>query len=204
MRGEAMGKIVEFLQSDGEDLSTFDALEFFAREGDWQTIKYSGKVKSLSAWEIDPQFKSALEKNLPNAEIRIGDSYELAKEGNYREKFNFLVIDNPQYLFGLDKEYCEHFEALESAFPMCDSSRDCFIVFNINSKPFDYDSLVDWQERRNNYYGINDASKLDIEKTQAFYISKFKDFGFEVEYCKVFHRNPEYLHYLLFKFRKEN
>ena len=93
MRGEAMKNIVSWIKSKNISLGDMSALEFFAREGDWQTVEYCHEVKSLDAWEIDSQFKAALLRNLPNANITIGDSYELAKIKENHEKFNFIVID---------------------------------------------------------------------------------------------------------------
>ena len=73
-----MRAICEELNRRGYDLSRYDALEFFAREGDWQTLSYADRVRSVEAWEIDPAYEEGLRRNLPQAVIRIGNSFELA------------------------------------------------------------------------------------------------------------------------------
>ena len=63
-----MREVVEQLEANfGFPLSEADALELFAREGDWQTVSYAPHVKTLEAWEINPQFREALKRNLPHA-----------------------------------------------------------------------------------------------------------------------------------------
>lgn len=44
-----------------------DALEVFAREGDWVTYKYAPYVKSVEAWEINPSYLPKLQTNIPKA-----------------------------------------------------------------------------------------------------------------------------------------
>ena len=116
----------------GVDIGSFMALEFFARKGNWHTLSYSNKVKSITAWEIDSKFSNDLRKNLPNSIIRIGDSFELAKEAQYSNSFNFIVFDNPQRIFG---NYCEHFECL-SLIPFLISNDGGVVIFNINRAIF--------------------------------------------------------------------
>ena len=75
MRGEAMSRVVTKLKEKNIDLANYSVLEFFAREGDWQTLAYFPHVKSLTAWEIDPAFEDRLRQNLNGAEVEIGDSH---------------------------------------------------------------------------------------------------------------------------------
>ena len=92
---EPMRRVVAKLEGFGVELDKLDGLEFYAREGDWQTISYSGRLSTLHAWEIDPDRETALRRNLPRAIIRIGDSYELALLPEYQHKFSFINFDNP-------------------------------------------------------------------------------------------------------------
>jgi len=189
-----MGRIISVLKGKGVNFSKIDALEFFARDGSWQTIRYSNKVKSLTAWEIDHQYESELRKNLPNAIIEIENSFLLTKKKKYENLFDFIVFDNPQMIYG---DYCEHFECLE-LLPLLIKKEGGIVVFNINHSPFDYDSKSLWGLRRKKYYD-KDASNLKIEFLLKFYEDKFSDLGFDTNFSFEEKRNDEYLSYLVYK-----
>ena len=192
MRGEAMRRVCDRLDKMGEPLGNYQALEFFARRGDWQTTVYASKVKSLHAWEIASEFEMALKRNLPRAEIRIGDSYKLAQEKCNQGKFDFIVFDNPQNVFG---DRCEHFEALPLTPQLI--TEQGVVIFNINRRPFDYEKSPEWQKRRSEYYKC-DASILDGGFLLAFYSRKFATMGLKVRFSFEQQRNKEYLSYLVF------
>ena len=191
MRGQAMKKVCNKLVLYGEDLSRMDALEFFARTGEWQTIEYVNQVNSLSAWEISPEYEKSLRENLPNANIEIDDSFSLAKDKKYRNKFQFIVFDNPQNVFN---SYCEHFEAIELV-PLLSKGKS-IVIFNVNLNPFNYDSSPEWKSRRQEYYG-SDADSLSIDFLIGFYKRKFIDMGLDIRFCFEEKRNDEYLSYLV-------
>lgn len=196
MRGEAMKRICCKLEDKGYNLSTINALEFFAREGDWQTIVYAGKVKTLCAWEIDPKFENMLKKNLPKAEIEIGDSFILARKPQNRRRFDMIVFDNPQALYGKKNQYCEHFEALE-AVPYLLSEQG-IVIFNINYKPFDFDDQKEWQRRRERFYGLQNTSILATDFLLRFYGCFFQGKKFNTKFSFIENRNDDYLAYLVF------
>jgi histidinol phosphatase-like enzyme len=84
----AIKKILSHLEDDGVSLKELTALDFFAREGDWQTHQVAKKVSKIHAWEIDSKFEKKLRDNLPsNAEIVIGDSFETSKSN--KEIFDY-------------------------------------------------------------------------------------------------------------------
>ena len=133
MRGEALNNVVQYLQTKRRlDFSQLNALEFFARKGNWHTLSYANKVSSITAWEIEAEFRNDLITNIPHAAIRIGDSFGLAKEGQYSNSFSLIVFDNPQGVFG---KYCEHFECL-NLIPDLLSKDGGVVIFNINKTPF--------------------------------------------------------------------
>ena len=196
MQGKAMGEIVSFLESKGVEFSKLDALEFFARDASWQATKYSGKVRSMAAWEIDSQYEVDLRKNLPMATIAIGDSFILAKEDKYANLFDFIVFDNPQ---GVYAEHCEHFECIDLV-PYLIKKQGGLVVFNINRTPFNYDKNSTWGKRRVEYYG-QDASDLEAGFLLNFYKHKFSRLGMDVEFSFEQKRNEEYLSYLILKLK---
>jgi len=192
MRGQAMKQVCSQLEVLGEPLSKYRALEFFARSGDWQTVAYAHKVKTLTAWEIDPMFEPQLRLNFPSADITIGDSFMLANKKDFKHAFEFIVIDNPQGIYG---KYCEHFEAL-NLLPNLMSRRGV-VVFNVNRKPFNYSHDLLWQKRRHDYYKM-DASNMDVDYLLEYYEKIFSELLFRSRFSFEVKRNNEYLSYLVF------
>jgi hypothetical protein len=154
-------------------LKNMTALDFFAREGDWQTQYYAKKVKKLYAWEVDPIFEQKLKSNLPKGtEITIGNSFALAKEKN--NFFDLVVLDNPQGCYGNNNMYCEHFEAIDPALELLKFNGG-LLIFNVKTTPFNYEDKIEWQKRRNDFYSMEDCSDLNKEFIFDFYEKYFSE-----------------------------
>jgi hypothetical protein len=165
------------------------SLDFFAREGDWQTQHYASLVAKVHAWEIDPRFEQNLRNNLPdNASVCIGDSFELArKKNNY---FDMIVVDNPQGCFGENNMYCEHFEAIEVALNLMKADGG-LLIFNVKTEPFSYQSKLEWQSRRNKFYSVSDASYLSGDFIINFYKNFFRERGYKTKFIFLEKRPQE-------------
>lgn len=200
MKSDAMRNIIQKVDKILK-LSDMTVLEFFAREGDWQTLDYVDHIKELHAWEIDPQYEPNLRNNLPDAKVRIGDSYTMARELQFKEKFDFIVLDNPQNVFG---PYCEHFEALPLVKDLFKPQRDLLLIFNINKHPFNFDAHVLWKKRRNEYYGVDNTGDLKLDFLDDFYHKKFQSMGFEIKDSFNEARDSQYLYYKVFVMRKKS
>jgi hypothetical protein len=201
MFGEAIGKVCARLKSDGIDMRKLSALDFFAREGDWQTVVYAREVGVLEAWEINSQFQAGLQRNLPGAKVRIVDSYVYGAQT--KDRFDFLVLDNPQATFGPNGRYCEHFEALPIALRLLKPR--AFLIFNLNWAPFNFEMQAEWQRRRAEFYGVEDTSSLSLECfLLPFYQTYFEEHGFEVIQRFVQPRNNEYLAYAIFQLQPKD
>lgn len=185
MRDVAIKEIVRRLSENNIDLTSMKALDFFAREGDWQTSYYANIVSEVHAWEIDPSFESALRSNLPsNAKIVIGDSHALAAVCD--TKFNLIVLDNPQGCYG--NGYCEHFEALDAIVPLLTDSS--LLIFNVKTKPFNYEDKREWKRRRDSYYG-REASELSEDFVKSFYEALLLRKGFDTKFSFIVKRPQE-------------
>lgn len=200
MRGRAMKKVVAIFQKEGIDLSKMRALEVFSRDGSWQTICYADKVKSLDAWEINPIYIKKLKINLPKANIKKTNSIEEIKKKSYKSKYNFIVIDNPQGCFGVNNEYCEHFDIIPHICTLL--HREGILVFNINKNPFSLDNFPEWKKRRALFYGRKRTNKLSIKWLLAFYKKIFYKEGYEELFSFSISRGDfkhnDYLHYLVY------
>ena len=192
MRGKAMSLIMNQLNRMGTDISGLKALEFFARKGNWHTLSYANKVNSIEAWEIEAKFSNDLIVNIPHSSIRIGNSFEIAKESQYSNFFNLIVFDNPQGVFG---KYCEHFECINLTSVLILQSGG-LVIFNIIKAPFNYVKDSIWAKKRSKYYDTTDASKLDANFLLNFYEDKFESLGFRTVFSFEQQRNKEYLSYL--------
>ena len=206
-----MAELIEKLKQHGIKVEELVALEMFGRGGNWHTKSYADKVKSLEVWEIDEKWKNELQKNLLNAKIKIQDSIRTIRDNDNLERFSFVVIDNPQMLYGplqgnLEPEYCEHFEVLKNIDKILAS--DVIIVFNVNLKPFDYDKWQLWKNRREIFYGNTDTSNLSLDFSLQFYKTFFENINFEVlfyTYVKRATPNPlEILYYFAYHLRKKD
>ncbi len=206
MKEVAIKKICDILENKyGVELNKKTALDFFARSGDWQTKYYAKKVKQIYAWEIDKRFENELKINLPeNAVTEIGDSFLLSKKFENLNFFDFIVIDNPQGCYGKEESLCEHFEALPLCLKLL-NQEDGLIVFNIKTKPFNYDDKAKWQMRRNIFYEKEDCSKLSKKFILNFYKNYFKKHKFDCEYMFLEKRPQESgLYALVAKVKKIN
>lgn len=196
-----MRKVVKRVEELGVDLKKYDGLEFYAREGDWQTVSYSDQLASLHAWEIDPEREKALRRNLPNAQIRIGNSYELACLPEYQKKFNFINFDNPQATFGCNNEYCEHFEALpliENLIP-----DQGIVVFDVNYNPYNYKYNNVWRKRRDSFYKKTDTSRLSFEFIKSHYEDYFLKMGFVNKFSFIEDRHDGHFAYCVMKLNRK-
>jgi hypothetical protein len=199
---EPMRRVVVRLRRQGVDLGRLRALEFFAREGDWQAVSYAPEVASLDAWEINPQCEPGLRRNLPQATIRIGDSYALARLPEYAGRFDLVVMDNPQVTFGPRGEHCEHFDALDLV-PVLLAPRG-IVVFNVNHSPYGYDRQPEWQRRRQAYYGVEQTAHLELDFLESFYRRLFHARGYDITFLLFEPRHEPAIAYCVMELRRNS
>lgn len=198
-----MNELIKKLEQKGIKFENLNALEVFGRAGDWHTTSYANKVKHLEVWEIDSKWENELKYNLPNAKIKIQDSIRTIYGNSDLEKFSFVVIDNPQMLYGpqsenLEPSYCEHFEVLKKIDRIAAS--DSIIVFNVNLRPYDYEKWSQWKKRRENFYGNVDTSNMSLDFLLNFYKKFFENMNFKVIFYTFVKRKTPNLNEELYYF----
>jgi len=204
MMEEPIDIVVKRLKDKGVPLSTYDALEACAREGNWHTQGFANEVKTLEAWEINPACENKLRQNLPNAKVTITDATQQIKKPNYRGKFNFIVLDCPMACFGEENRYSEHFEMIHDVPSI---ARDNFVLlFNVNKSPYDYDRHPAWKKRRKQFYGIDRTESISLEFLENHYKKLFDSMKLNVldsfyESRREYEKN-DFLYYMCFILQK--
>ena len=180
----AIKRAIDLLTNEWKiDTSNFIALDLFARDASWQTKFYANKVKQIHAWEIEEKFKKDLLKILPkNAVVSIVDSHEMIHKDN--NEYDMIVLDNPQGCYGSRKQYCEHFDLLSPALKKL--SESAVLIFNVKTKPFNYEEKFKWKKRRSDFYNLQDTRDIPLDFMKNFYENMFKSKGFEIsQSCSI-------------------
>jgi hypothetical protein len=196
--------VVSRLRSMNIDLSKMNALEFGAKDGLGHAPALQKHVGSYEAWEIEESNRISLETNLPGARIVIGDGFDLAKERE-REKttYDLIVFDCPQNIFGREGQYCDHMEALELVRTLM--SDEGVVVFNVKTKPYDFDQSPKWQARRNDYYQMKVTANLTLGFVEAFYDLLFyrMDMGIQNRFVVPRPQEPN-LFYVVYQLKRRS
>jgi len=192
VRDHAIKKICwRLTASHGVSLGKMTALDFFAREGDWQTQYIAERVNKMYAWEVNEEFEPNLRLNLPdNSVIQMGDSHILALKLDTPRIFDMVIYDNPQGCYGKDNEYCEHFDALP-LLPLLLKEEGGVVILNVKAQPFNYEDKLDWQCRRNTFYAIDDTSNVPLDFLQHHYQAYFESLGYGTEFSFMIVRPQE-------------
>ena len=179
------------------NLNECDALDIFAREGNWISNELLGKVKSLEAWEIEPKFIEKLKLNLPNSKVYCRDSIKFINTTKYN-KFNLLIIDNGLNCYGKNNEFCEHFDFIYNIGNVVKDK--CFVIFNVLLTPSNIENFPEWGERRNNFYKVKNTNQLSTSFISKFYQELFNSIGFKtINYhsiCREYNKDKEHLFFV--------
>jgi len=179
-------------------------LEAFSNTGGHQAPAYYPYSSYFEAWEITPKYEKDLHKNLPNATIKITDSF---KEVNLcNRKFNMIVLDAHMGIFGDKDQYCEHFEILPQIFKLC--MDECVLVFNVmpfceNKWKQKYETVFREKHlnKRKAFYNCTDANNVPYEFMTEFYTQLCIKNGFNVDW--VFYHQRHLLHYCVIRIIKQ-
>jgi hypothetical protein len=167
-----MEKVLFKLKYKKVKLRNLDALELFARMGTDHTLDYKNKVKSIEAWEIEESYEVALRYTLPEAKVKITNTFKEVKETN--KKYGFVVCDNWMSTYGPNDAYCEHFELFPDIFNLL--TNQAILIVNVIpfvSKPdkekrpslFNNEQL----KRRKIFYKTEHPENLSLKEIASIY-----------------------------------
>ncbi len=197
---EATNELITKLEDKGINFENYSAIELFGRDASWQTKLFAKKVKTLEVWEINNEFEKQLKENLPESKVKIIDSIKTLKENDNFHSFDLILIDNPNNTYGLNGEYCEHFDILGNIVKLID--KKAVVIFNVNRKPFNYSRFPDWKKRRDEFYDIKDTENVSIEELLTFYEEFFKKMRlkviFSINVVRVLFEEIDTNHYFAF------
>jgi len=192
-------KVLEKI-NDHYSLKDCRALEAFAYQGNLQAIAYRHLPKYHEAWEIAEDCKPHLEKNLPNATIRITNSFEEVLR--CKQKFNFINVDTHQGIFG---NYCENFEFFPLLFNVAED--ECIVNLNVipnaSSKwKRKYTDLFNEEHlaRRKAFYKTNQPEEVSLTEMLKVYGDIAANFGYEIVWHEYLQRTLTY--YLVLHLKK--
>ncbi|WP_394884626.1 nucleoside-diphosphate sugar epimerase/dehydratase [Clostridium butyricum] len=177
------------------------ALETFGGTGESVDQFYVDKVKELDVWEIEKAFEKKLRENLPNANIKITDSFKEIKE--IKKKYNMILMDNPMSTFG---EHCQHFDMYMECFKVMRD--ECIVIFdiipnlqNIDEK-FEYIKTTEHLLSRKLFYRFNNPLNIPIEIMIQTYREIANKNGFNIEWHFTEERSGNFIQYLVLKLKR--
>ncbi len=190
-----MHAVVRELIHRGVAMDELDALEVFAGTGSFHTMSYASKVRSLTAWEIDPTCEPALKKNLPVALVKITDSFVEVKRTS--STFNLIVVDNPMSTFG---EYCEHFDLFPDIYRL--ARRPAILMIDVipevppsGRKRYPYLFSERHLTRRRDFYQSEHPEKISLGEMALTYSNRARANGYNV--CWHFFIKRTFVYYLI-------
>jgi hypothetical protein len=202
LRPTPMQCVLAGLRTRGIRLCRLDALEVFAFEGAWHTRDYARRVRSLEAWEIEPACEDKLRANLPQAVIKIVDSY--AEIRTTPKKFGLVVVDNPFSVYGPGDSYCEHFPLFPAVFRVL--KNEAVLVLNVVPAvsasfraKYPYVFNAPHLAARRAFYQTDTPERLDLDELAAAYARHAAASGFVLQWYFEQERTNSDVRYLALK-----
>jgi hypothetical protein len=177
-------RVVKGLKRRSVDLRTRNGLDVYGGTGFRTTKHYAPLLRSLEVWEINPNFEPELRRNLPNACVKIVDSYEEINRAH--GKYSFIHVDSPVSTHG---GHVEHFDLFPHIFRLMDD--DSVLVIHVISQADprtsahpDYTDLLDEARvaRRSSFYETEQSDNIPLEQLAAHYRRLMEKNGLTLEW----------------------
>jgi len=198
-----MQRVLRELEWRRIDLGDLRAIELFGGSGAFHTLDYAPRVKSLEVWEINPELEARLAGNLPEAKIRITDTYSEIKDASKR--YDLIICDNPMSLHGSGDGHCEHFDLFPHIFRIAADS--AVLILNIiprldnrARKRFPYLFNETQLAARREFYCVEHPENISPDIMISIYTKLASESGFTVEW--TFLQRRHFVYYLVMRIRK--
>lgn len=170
-------QIFKDIEKKGVVLKGMKALEVFGGTGEVHTRDYASKVGSLEVWEIDLERENLLRKNLPQAKIKITDSFEEIKRTP--NKYDIVVIDNYASFCG---NYCEHFDLFPAVFRILEDS--AIIILNVTPNVYESakERYQDHLKRRKSFYKTERPENISFDEMIQIYDRLIQENGYHLRW----------------------
>jgi hypothetical protein len=194
-------RVVRALRRRGVDISTMRALEVFGFTGERFTKYYAPLVASLEVWEKQAPYEAGLRRNLPEAEIKITDSF--AEVARCERTYDLIVVDNP---IG----ELEHFDLFPHLFRL--ASQDAVLVLLVTPEAdartrAHYPGVMSRNQlaRRRAFYRTDEPEHIPLQRMVQRYAQLAGECGFALRWAFSVQRSelfgaiprPLSLHYLV-------
>ncbi len=167
-----MQKIFRAIQQQGIRLETVDALEVFGGDGHNHTKDLASAVASLEIWEIKPEHEAVLQKNFPEATIKITDSY--AEINRTSKKYGLVVVDNTTIAYN---RY-EHFDLFPALFQVLVDP--ALVILNVI--PSTASNNSEHLKRRQEFYKVVNPAEISLHEVEKIYRSMAAENNWHVEW----------------------
>jgi hypothetical protein len=188
-----MQRLLRQLRQREVRLDELRALEIFGHTGEFHTLDYASLVASVEVWEIDVDCEPSLRRNLPEAEVKITDSYAELQRTDRR--YDLVVVDNPLGLWG--GGHREHFDLFPDLFRVC--ADPAILVVNVipNLRPrerrrWDYVFNEEHLAARRDFYGTDQPQDVSLDAMEARYRELCADNGRDVDWVFFVRRHSVY------------
>ena len=175
-------------------------LELFGCHGLWTTADYIEYCSKLDFYEVNPYYAQIAKKRF-GAKIVLHqeDSIERVQSGSIKERYNFIVIDNPaKSPYGsdvLETSYFENFSLFPDIFSVCGD--EAVLLINLLCNPYKYCERVscqrpgdDWIKERRNFFSCSkkEDTTVTVARGLESYINKIPS-NFKCTFSFVLPRN---------------
>jgi hypothetical protein len=182
-----MRRVMRELTRRGVDVSSLRALEMFGGNGRGHTVDYAPYVASTEVWEIDPAFAPVLRQNLPEATVKIVDSF--AEIEVSQNKFDLVLVDPPYEMFG---GHCEHFDIFPGVFRIL-KPFSILVLCNVRLNVVMSTRYSDRHlEIRKSFYEVDDPTRIPLDQMLKIYNQLFLRHGYESKWWVLQDRNLMY------------
>jgi hypothetical protein len=196
-----MKRLLRGLRARGVELDRLEAVEVFGGTGELHTKEYASCVRTLEVWEIEPRFEAALRRNLPEAQVKITDSFQ--EINNTSRRYDLIVVDNPLSNWG--GGHCEHFDLFPEVLRL--ARDETILVLNVIPSMnalhryrwphvFNEGQL----DRRRKFYEVSDPKQIALARIKRTYRVLCAKEGIDVAWAFTVRRHAA--HYLALKLRR--